>query len=119
MIIQNEQRVTSYYKNKLKQLYGVATTDATSESEVLRKALKMIYEIKELKNQRSLADRPKPVRCYLNLFCYAGFQLVFDIALIAKCCYCVTKMLGAPTRRPHVNVTTIGCHLAPLDWNPR
>jgi len=59
--MQNEQKVTSYYKNKLKQLYGVATADATSESEVLRKALRKIYEIKELKTQRSLADRPKPV----------------------------------------------------------
>ena len=58
---QNEQKVTSYYKNKLKQLYGVATTDATSESDILRKALKTIYDIKELKNQRSLTDRPKPV----------------------------------------------------------
>ena len=58
---QNEQKVTSYYKNKLKQLYGAATTDAATESESLRKALDKIYEIKEMKNQRALADRPKPV----------------------------------------------------------
>merc|ERR1712228_590307 len=59
--MQNEQKVTSYYKNKLKQLYGAATADATSESETLRKALDKIYEIKEMKSQRALADRPKPV----------------------------------------------------------
>ena len=58
---QNEQKVTSYYKNKLKQLYGAATSDAATESESLRKALDKIYEIKEMKNQRALADRPKPV----------------------------------------------------------
>jgi len=59
--MQNEQKVTSYYKNKLKQLYGVATADASAESEALRKALKKIHEIKESKNQRSSTDRPKPV----------------------------------------------------------
>jgi len=59
--MQNEQKVTSYYKNKLKQLYGAATSDAATESESLRKALDKIYEIKDMKNQRALADRPKPV----------------------------------------------------------
>jgi len=60
--MQNEQKVTSYYKNKLKQLYGAATADATSESEVLRKALEKIYEIKEMKTQmRAQGDRPKQV----------------------------------------------------------
>jgi len=59
--MQNEQKVTSYYKNKLKQLYGAATADATSESETLRKALDKIYEIKEMKTQRAHGDRPKPV----------------------------------------------------------
>ena len=53
--------MTSYYKNKLKQLYGSATADATSESESLRKALEKIYEIKEMKTQRASGDRPKPV----------------------------------------------------------
>ena len=59
--------MTSYYKNKLKQLYGAATADATSESEVLRKALEKIYEIKEMKTQmRAQGDRPKQVNFSSN-----------------------------------------------------
>jgi len=58
--IVSEQKVTPHLKNKLKQLYGLAALDASSESDSIRRALKAIHELKDLKNQRTGAG-PKQV----------------------------------------------------------
>ncbi|VDI09808.1 SAGA-associated factor 29-like isoform X1 [Mytilus galloprovincialis] len=61
--MQQEQRVTPYYKTKLKGLYKTAMQDAEVEAELLRKALDKISEIKSIREQRRIADsdRPKPI----------------------------------------------------------
>lgn len=50
--MRHEQRITSYFKNKLKGLYNTATSDARSESELIQKAMEKITEIRELRNEK-------------------------------------------------------------------
>lgn len=61
--MQHEQKLSPYYKTKLKGLYNTAQQDAESEAELLRKALDKISEIRAVKNERRIqaknADRPK------------------------------------------------------------
>lgn len=60
--MQQEQRVTPYYKSKLKGLYKTAMQDAEVEAELLRKALDKISEIKSIRETRRIdSDRPKPI----------------------------------------------------------
>ncbi|OWF42254.1 SAGA-associated factor 29-like isoform X2 [Mizuhopecten yessoensis] len=64
--MQQEQKVTPYYKNKLKGLYKTAMQDAELEAELLRKALDKIAEVKSIRENRRLgkikdSDRPKPI----------------------------------------------------------
>ncbi|KAK3084033.1 hypothetical protein FSP39_007082, partial [Pinctada imbricata] len=60
--MQQEQKITPYYKNKLKGLYKTAMQDAELEAELLRKALDKISEVKSIRDNRRLdSDRPKPI----------------------------------------------------------
>lgn len=60
--MQQEQKITPYYKSKLKGLYTTAMQDAEGEAELLRKALDKITEIKSIReNRRFESDRPKPI----------------------------------------------------------
>ncbi|KAJ8312790.1 hypothetical protein KUTeg_010163 [Tegillarca granosa] len=60
--MKEEQRVTPYYKNKLKGLYKTAMQDAEVEAELLRKSLDTIAEVKSIRENRRLdSDRPKPI----------------------------------------------------------
>ncbi|KAL4223244.1 SAGA HAT/Core module component [Mactra antiquata] len=60
--MQQEQKITPYYKNKLRGLYNNAMQDAEGEAELLRKALDKITEIKAIReNRRFDSDRPKPI----------------------------------------------------------
>lgn len=60
--MQQEQRITPYYKNKLRGLYNTAMQDAEGEAELLRKALDKIAEIKAIReNRRQDSDCPKPI----------------------------------------------------------
>ncbi|XP_070204395.1 SAGA-associated factor 29-like [Littorina saxatilis] len=60
--MQQEARVTPYYKNKLRGLYNTAMQDAEAEAELLRKALDRITEIKSLKeSKRQDSKQPKPI----------------------------------------------------------
>lgn len=60
--MQQEQKITPYYKNKLKGLYKTAMQDAELEAELLRKALDKITEVKGIRENRRLdSDRPKPI----------------------------------------------------------
>lgn len=60
--MQQESRVTPYYKTKLKGLYSAAMQDADNESGLLRKALDKIKEIKTIReNRRHETDRPKQI----------------------------------------------------------
>lgn len=54
------QKISPYFKSKLKGLYGTAMQDAEAEAELLRKALGKIAQIKAFRNDRN-GDRPKPV----------------------------------------------------------
>lgn len=58
--MQQEQKITPYYKNKLRGLYNNAMQDAEGEAELLRKALDKITEIKAIRENRRF-DRPKPI----------------------------------------------------------
>lgn len=60
--MQQEQKITPYYKNKLRGLYNNAMQDAEGEAELLRKALDKITEIKSIReNRRFDSGRPKPI----------------------------------------------------------
>lgn len=60
--MQQEQKITPYYKNKLRGLYNTAMQDAEGEAELLRKALDKIAEIKAIRENRRLdSDCPKPI----------------------------------------------------------
>lgn len=52
-----EDRVSSYYQQKLKNLYTAAVTDAQQEEETLRKALSKINEIRAIRNERRIQAR--------------------------------------------------------------
>ncbi|XP_074640989.1 SAGA-associated factor 29-like [Tubulanus polymorphus] len=58
--MQQEQKISTYYKTKLKGLYTTALQDAESETEMLRRALDMISEIKAIKSDLD-GDRPKQI----------------------------------------------------------
>lgn len=58
--MQQEQKVSPYYKTKLKGLYNTAMQDAESEAELLKKALDKIAEIKSFRETRN-GDRPKQI----------------------------------------------------------
>lgn len=61
--MQHEQKLSPYYKTKLRGLYNTAMQDAESEAELLRKALEKISEIRTIRNGRRMhaksTDRPK------------------------------------------------------------
>ncbi|ESO95370.1 hypothetical protein LOTGIDRAFT_215012 [Lottia gigantea] len=60
--MQQEQKITPYYKTKLRGLYNTAMQDAELEAELLRKALDKISEIKTIRdNRRQDSDRPKQI----------------------------------------------------------
>ncbi|XP_052798971.1 SAGA-associated factor 29-like [Mya arenaria] len=61
--MQQEQKITPYYKSKLRGLYNTAMQDAEGEAELLRKALDKISEIKSIREHRRFgdSDRPKPI----------------------------------------------------------
>ncbi|XP_013398555.1 SAGA-associated factor 29 [Lingula anatina] len=59
--ILQEQKISPYYKSKLKGLYNTAMQDAESEAELLRKALDKINEVKSFRNERRDGP-PKQVR---------------------------------------------------------
>lgn len=62
--MQQEQKITPYYKSKLRGLYNTAMQDAEGEAELLRKALDKITEIKAIRENRRFgkdSDRPKPI----------------------------------------------------------
>lgn len=52
-----DDRVSSYYQQKLKNLYSAAVTDAQQEEETLRKALGKINEIRAIRNERRIQAR--------------------------------------------------------------
>lgn len=52
-----EDKVSSYYQQKLKNLYSAAVTDAQQEEEILRKALGKINEIRAIRNERRIQAR--------------------------------------------------------------
>ncbi|XP_041348428.1 SAGA-associated factor 29-like [Gigantopelta aegis] len=58
--MQQEQRITPYYKNKLRSLYNTAMQDAEAEAELLRKALDKIGEIKGASQNRRFGDSDRP-----------------------------------------------------------
>lgn len=61
--MQEEHKVSPYYKTKLRGLYNTAIQDAESEAEILRKSLDKIAEIRALRNEKKSAsknaERPK------------------------------------------------------------
>lgn len=61
--MQHEQKLSPYYKTKLKGLYNTAMQDAESEAELLRKALEKIIDIRSIRNEKRIqaknSDRPK------------------------------------------------------------
>ncbi|GAB6029007.1 SAGA HAT/Core module component [Chamberlinius hualienensis] len=61
--MQHEQKMSPYFKTKLRGLYNTAMQDAESEAELLRKALDKMTEIRAIRSDRRLqsksADRPK------------------------------------------------------------
>lgn len=61
--MQHEQKLSPYYKTKLRGLYNTAMQDAESEAELLRKALEKIAEIRTIRSERRIqaknTDRPK------------------------------------------------------------
>ncbi|KAL5017625.1 hypothetical protein ScPMuIL_007214 [Solemya velum] len=60
--MQQEQRITPYYKNKLRGLYNTAMQDAEAEAELLRRSLDKIGEIKAIRdNRKHDSERPKPI----------------------------------------------------------
>lgn len=63
--MQEEGKVTPYYRQKLKTLYGAAMTDAEAEAEVIRAALEKIKEIKKAREksekQKNDSSRPKQI----------------------------------------------------------
>lgn len=52
-----DDKVSSYYQQKLKNLYNAAMTDAQQEEEILRKALIKINEIRTIRNERRIQAR--------------------------------------------------------------
>ncbi|KAI4488047.1 PREDICTED: SAGA-associated factor 29 homolog [Polistes canadensis] len=52
-----EDKVSSYYQQKLKNLYSAAVIDAHQEEEILRKALGKINEIRGIRNERRIQAR--------------------------------------------------------------
>lgn len=52
-----EDKVSSYYQQKLKNLYSAAVMDAQQEEEILRKALGKINEIRGIRNERRIQAR--------------------------------------------------------------
>ncbi|KAI0207944.1 SAGA-associated factor 29 [Lamellibrachia satsuma] len=58
--MQVEQKISPYFKSKLRGLYNTAMQDAESESQLLRKALDKIAEIKTLQEQGQV-HRPKQI----------------------------------------------------------
>nr|XP_054921763.1 SAGA-associated factor 29-like isoform X3 [Dermacentor andersoni] len=55
--IQQEQKLSPYYKSKLRGQYKTALQDAESEEELLRKALEIIFEIRTVRNERRIAAK--------------------------------------------------------------
>ncbi|KAH8020692.1 hypothetical protein HPB51_002641 [Rhipicephalus microplus] len=55
--IQQEQKLSPYYKSKLRGQYKTALQDAESEEELLRKALDIIFDIRAVRNERRIAAK--------------------------------------------------------------
>ncbi|XP_077487238.1 SAGA-associated factor 29 isoform X1 [Amblyomma americanum] len=61
--IQQEQKLSPYYKSKLRGQYKTALQDAESEEELLRKALDIIFEIRTIRNERRIAAKNSATAC--------------------------------------------------------
>ncbi|XP_023226680.1 SAGA-associated factor 29-like [Centruroides sculpturatus] len=59
--MQHEQKLSPYYKTKLRGLYKTAMQDADSEAELLRKALDTIAEVRAIRNERRIATKNSAV----------------------------------------------------------
>ncbi|XP_071946493.1 SAGA-associated factor 29-like [Antedon mediterranea] len=55
--MQTEQKITPYYKTKLKTLYTNAMSDAENEAEVLWKALDTIKQVRNIQNEHRIQAR--------------------------------------------------------------
>ncbi|XP_039252328.1 SAGA-associated factor 29-like [Styela clava] len=55
--IQSEQKLTTYYRQKLRNLYSTALADAGNECDLLRKGLAIITQIKTLQEEKRMAAR--------------------------------------------------------------
>lgn len=55
--IQQEQKLSPYYKSKLRGQYKTALQDAESEEELLRKALDLIFDVRAIRNDRRIAAK--------------------------------------------------------------
>lgn len=49
-----DDKVTSYYQQKLKNIYNTAILDAHQEEDLLRKSLEKINEIRLIRNERRI-----------------------------------------------------------------
>lgn len=49
-----DDKVTSYYQQKLKNIYNTAVLDAHQEEDLLRKSLEKINEIRFIRNERRI-----------------------------------------------------------------
>ncbi|XP_069681870.1 SAGA-associated factor 29 isoform X1 [Periplaneta americana] len=55
--INQEEKVSPYYQQKLKSLYSAAVADAEQEEELIRSALAKVNEIRSIRNERRLQAR--------------------------------------------------------------
>lgn len=55
--IQQEQKLSPYYKSKLRGQYKTALQDAESEEELLRRALDLIFDVRAIRNDRRIAAK--------------------------------------------------------------
>lgn len=55
--INQEDKMSPYYQQKLRNLYSAAVADGEVEEELIRKALTKIYEIQSIRNERSIQSR--------------------------------------------------------------
>lgn len=54
-----EDKISSYYQQKLKNLYNSAIADAQQEEEILRKALGKINDVRSIRNERRIQVKYK------------------------------------------------------------
>lgn len=49
-----DEKISSFYQQKLKGIYSAAVVDAQQEEDLLRKALEKINEIRSIRNERRI-----------------------------------------------------------------